>query len=423
MIVVSFRRILQSLSPGGQNAPDPSDAWERWFLVWHVLFYGGLASTIFAVLLTDTNSMPDFLLTVGLSFVFGIWYWVFVVRHPERRQQLKPMLTYFAGAFVLFFVLVNLHYAFYLMASILFLQVFTLFSLRWVFPGAVALLGMLLVLESVTDPPDEWNNLYGVVSLLVTLGMGVALAVFLHAISEQSRERRQLIGALQATRTELASQERRRGILEERQRVAREIHDTLAQQFTSIVMMLEAADQVFPDDHAKGRRYLDRATGTARDGLEESRRLIWALRPEALEDVALAEAITREADRCSKELGLDIAVEVTGDARKTDPDIEVALLRAVQEALVNIRKHAKATKVVITLSYLDETIALDVVDNGLGFDGRRLLNGERRGDRTGFGLTGMRERVEILGGSLAVESEPGTGTAISVALPMPTPAA
>ncbi len=219
----------------------------------------------------------------------------------------------------------------------------------------------------------------------------------------------------------LVEEARRAGILRERQRMAHEIHDTLAQGFTSIVMNLEAAEGIMPPTSDRARHHLDQARLTARESLTEARRLVWALRPEALEKASLPEALNRLADRWSKESGVTAGVTVTGKPRPLSPDIEATVFRTAQEALANVRKHADASRVALTLSYMGDTLALDARDNGVGFDPSRTAMEARDRTSGGFGLKGMRERIEQAGGSLSVESAPGEGSTLAVELPMIAP--
>ncbi|NWF80004.1 MAG: sensor histidine kinase [Chloroflexi bacterium] len=231
--------------------------------------------------------------------------------------------------------------------------------------------------------------------------------------AQLAEERRQTIAALEAARRELAAAERAAGVLEERQRLARDIHDTLAQSFTSIVMHLEAAEPQLERVSDSAHRHVGQARQSARDGLAEARRLVWALRPEALDQASLPEALERLAGRWSEASGVAATTTITGAPRPLPAEVEVTLLRVAQEALANVRKHARATTVTLTLSFMDDALLLDVQDDGVGF-----VSGVAPGARGegGFGLTGMRERVARLGGSLSVESAPGEGTTVVVEL-------
>lgn len=210
---------------------------------------------------------------------------------------------------------------------------------------------------------------------------------------------------------------RQAGVLRERQRLAHEIHDTLAQGFTSIVMNLEAVEETEPPASETARRHLEGARQVARDSLSEARRLVWALRPEGLDRRSLAEALESLSERWAEQTGVSIRANVTGTPRGLPPEAEVALLRVAQEALGNVHKHAGAQGAALTLSYMDDLVVLDVLDDGAGFDTCAPKNAVGAQDSGGFGLRSMRERVETLGGRFSVDSSPGGGTSLTVELP------
>jgi signal transduction histidine kinase len=225
--------------------------------------------------------------------------------------------------------------------------------------------------------------------------------------------------ALMLENLRLVEQAQRAGVSSERQRLSHEIHDTLAQGFTSIVMNLEAAEGMLPSGLSSVQQYLDQARSIARDSLAEARRLMWALRPESLEHSSLPEALARLAESWSEESGATASTTVTGTPHPLTPEIEVTLLRVAQEALTNCRKYAQASQVMMTLSYMNNLVTLNVQDDGVGFDPTRLSGKEPSAQSMGgFGLKGMRERVEQLRGTLLVESEPGEGTTLMVAIPV-----
>ena len=211
---------------------------------------------------------------------------------------------------------------------------------------------------------------------------------------------------------------RQAGVLRERQRMAHEIHDTLAQGFTSIVMNLEAAEGVISSNPNRVQHHLDQARLTARESLTEARRLVWALRPEALESVPLPEALQSLADSWSAKSGITAGIATTGTPCPLPSEVEATLFRVAQEALNNARKHAEgASRAALTLSYMGDVVALDARDDGAGFEPARELGKTRDRNSGGFGLMGMRERVEGVGGTLSVESAPGEGTTLTVELP------
>jgi len=216
----------------------------------------------------------------------------------------------------------------------------------------------------------------------------------------------------------LVEQARQAGVSEERQRLAHEIHDTLAQGFTSIVMHMEAAEQALAAEPQKARHHVTMARQTARENLSQARRLVWALRPKALERASLAEAVSRVVRRWSEASGVEADTVITGAVTSLHPSVEIVLLRAVQEALANVRKHAQAGRVTVTLSYVGDLVLLDVQDDGAGFDPAAAGDGHGEPDDGGYGLPTMKERCQRLGGELSIESEPGQGTTIALSIPI-----
>jgi signal transduction histidine kinase len=219
---------------------------------------------------------------------------------------------------------------------------------------------------------------------------------------------------------QLLEQARAAGITEERQRLAGEIHDTLAQGLTGIITQLEAAEHTRqrPEESS---RHLDQARELARSSLTEARRSVRALRPEQLEDASLPDALITLAREWKQRSMVCAEVHVTGIRVRTCADIEATLFRVAQEALSNVGKHARASKVRVTLTYLEDTVLLDVVDDGVGIaQGRTDRDPE---NPCGFGLIGMRERLARVGGELTVESTPGVGTTVNATVPLPRSAA
>jgi signal transduction histidine kinase len=158
---------------------------------------------------------------------------------------------------------------------------------------------------------------------------------------------------------------------------------------------------------------MDRARETARSSLEQARRVVQDLRPDLLEKMSLPDAIQRNAQRWSEETGIPVRMTTTGSPVSLHPNIEVTLLRASQEALNNIRKHAQATRTQLTLSYMGDTVMLDVQDDGVG-----LGETEPSYRSGGYGLRAMQERARQYGGSVELESDPGEGTTLVVTIPL-----
>src|SRR5919106_6377093 len=392
---------------------------DRWQRYWSRLFYGLLVvSTGIAV--ADVESDGRRLAIVSLAAALALWY-----RHALARDGrvvlgtgVRPLVAA-AGAAALWSSLLVLHGLFVLlMFSAYHLACSTPMPARRALPGIAAVSAILVTTESVRQGGFEPLQL--VFYAAVTLALGLFIA-FMQAIHQQSEERRRLISELETTQGELAESERRAGALAERQRLAREIHDTLAQGFASIVTLYEAAraDLAKRPQVALGR--LEEIGRTARSSLSEARRVVWALRPEALEEGTLADALEQLVRDFRSETGLDATSTVTGNRRELERAAEATLLRVAQEALANVRQHARASKVALTLTNLEDALLLDICDDGVGFDPE--LVGEHAGKRPagGFGLDGMRERLEQHGGTPTIESAPSAGTTIAAALPRVPP--
>jgi signal transduction histidine kinase len=198
-------------------------------------------------------------------------------------------------------------------------------------------------------------------------------------------------------------------MLAERQRLAGDIHDTLAQGFTSIVMLLQAAEAELGQDQDAARRHLRLAAETARENLSEARTLVAALAPAQLEGGQLDDALHRLAGQAAEQSGTVADFAVGGAPRPLPTATEVVLLRVCQEALANVRKHANAHRAWVRLCYSPSAVRLEVRDDGAGFD-PAATNG-------GYGLRGMRARVDEAGGNLTVRSAPGAGTSVNVEVP------
>jgi len=398
-----------------KHAPDlPPPAWMRWLPLWHGLAYL-LTLGVTIVALVTVHPWQIRVLVV-LSILFWLGWYSGCVRVDPLWWGRHTVLTgaYLLVGWVLWIELSWLNATCIALLCVLYTQIFLFVALPWKGILAFALTGLNLGLEILVN--GGWAPVF-----LVFFGISIlciVLALFVASVIQQSAMERRLIGELEEKRQELAREERRAGVAEERQRLAYEIHDTLAQGFTSIVMHLEAADVVLPKDVSMARLHVDQARLTARENLAEARRLMWALQPEALGRAPLCEALTTLTDHWARESGLAAVATTTGNPRALRPEYEHTLLRATQEALTNVRKHAHASQVTVTLSYMDDIVTLDVQDDGRGFvwEDTRYVS-ERVGQASGFGLTGLRARVERLGGTLMIESAPGEGTTIAVALP------
>jgi signal transduction histidine kinase len=209
----------------------------------------------------------------------------------------------------------------------------------------------------------------------------------------------------------LAKQEQQATLINERNRMAREIHDTLAQGFTGIVIQLEAAEDVLEDEPEEAHAHLEKARSLARDSLAEARRSVWALHPEVLESTDLADALEQIVMQLTENTTIQTHVKITGEPHRLSQAVESNLLRIGQEAITNALKYGQATTIQIKLDYTQESVALVVRDDGRGMD--TTLHETHNG----FGLISMRERAEHLGGTFSFSSQLGQGTTVRVIVP------
>lgn len=368
-------------------------------------------------MLRDDNQAAPVWLVGLLTSVLLLWHWGgFRLAYKDLALWEERTIARFIiiiGDILLWFVLVNISWAYYFALFGLFGQVFRHLPIRYA-ATAIILLTTAIIFEQLTDTGEIFSLTNPTVWSFIFIGVAtILLGIWVTAIIEQSTRRRRLIDQIEETQAELAASERRAGVLEERQRMAREIHDTLAQGFTSIIMHLEAADQFLSGDTDKLQKHLDQARSTARDSLNQARRVVQDLKPGQLEQHSLPDAIERTAVRWGEETGIPVTMIRTGSPVSLHPSIEVTLLRAAQEALNNVRKHSQATAVQLTLSYMSDVIILDVQDNGVGLNGAAPspLSG-------GYGLQAMRERASLCNGEVILESEPGEGTTVVITIPL-----
>jgi signal transduction histidine kinase len=334
---------------------------QGWRLAWHGFFYLLLAVATAASLAGDPATDAAHTMRLLPAAGLGAWHWVWQI--GPRRTSGQAVRVYLLGATVLWAVLTVVDPEFLILG----LAVFAPFCLQHVGVAAVLTLVVVggVVWQWQTDPAGFAWPAVAVPLLLAAAGLLSAGTV--QAIVRRSRQRQRLVEQLRATRADLAAAERQAGVLAERQRLARELHDTLAQGFASVVLLLEAAEESLATGHPAGP-HVHRALRSARDNLADSRRVVWALRPQALTDRALPDALERLARQLTEQAAITAEVVVAGTVRPLDDKVEDTLLRITQEALANTRRHAAASRVTITLSYLDDVVMVDVADDGVGFD-------------------------------------------------------
>jgi signal transduction histidine kinase len=344
--------------------------------------------------------------TLVVVVLTAVWLPLLIPLFPRRKAHPWAAAGYYAGVLAGALVLVARNDLFTGFASFGYPLAFVLFPARWGFFAVAATAVLPMLVHGSDRQTPAW------VLVASVAGPLLYAAWFVGAESEKRRKANTRLEAALAENAglhaQLLTRAREAGVLDERQRMAREIHDTLAQGLTGIVTQLQAADR--EDGPDRDRRLLQVRT-LARDSLSEARRAVQALRPEPLAGSRLPEALSDLAARVAEASGVAVSAETTGEVRPLLPEVEVTLYRVAQEALANAEKHAKASRIGLTLSYSDDVVLLDVVDDGVGF-----RPGDR-GDGTGFGLEAMRHRVQRVAGTLSVESTPGDGTAVSAQVP------
>lgn len=273
-------------------------------------------------------------------------------------------------------------------------------------------------------PSSAWQAVAFVGLFVLNFGLYVFFDRQERRQQELSDERERTIAALESANARLAEamaenerlqsrlleQAREAGVHAERERLALEIHDTIAQSLAGIVTQLRAAENGSGSSEAVARR--QRAADLAQDALTEARRSVQGLLPHRLDDTDLPTAVEDVVADWGQATEVAAAVLLDGEPVALHRDIEATVLRVVQEALANVDKHAQAGRVVVTLAYMEDLVTLDVRDDGRGF-----ANGTAEAG-PGVGLRGMRQRAARIAGRVAVESEPGAGTAVSLQVPV-----
>lgn len=406
--------------PGTTADLAPSDAswrsdrahfWARSLRGWDLAFYAMWALGVAAFLFEPPSSNPPVAFGLATFAVLLVAYLV-LGRRAAITGDLRLALAYLAVMFASVCVVVSVSDTGTLLLFIAYSQVWYFASSR---RAGVLLTVVLTILVFTTfGLQSDISSLAEAGSLITQAGIVVAFSVLLGLwvtqVSEQSEGRADLLTQLEEAQADAAASHHAAGVLAERERMAREIHDTLAQGFTSVIMLSQTAGaDLRRGDPAQAAERLSLIERTARENLAEARALVAASAPVGLDGSTLVEALERLARRFGQETGVRVRVVADDALAGLARDREVILLRAAQEALSNVRRHAKASTVDLVLAAAPGgAVRLEVVDDGQGMDPAAV---------EGFGLRGMRERVASGGGLLAVTSDVGLGTRVQVTLP------
>lgn len=355
-----------------------------------------------------------------------------LVRVHERsvdtpRGAWWPDVAWIVGLTVLWVVLLWLSpAALWVAFPLMILQLHVLGPRRGVV--AVVLTAVVAVADGLltrSGPGEPWTGY--VLGPLLGAAVAVGVVLGIEAFVREAQSRQRTVDELTRARRHLAVAERERAVTDERARLARDIHDTLAQSLSAIELLLRAAEDAVGSDETRARALVGQARSAARDGLAEARRVVQDLTPADLDRTTLLGALRRVAERTAggrdgtRSRPLAVSVQAGGTPRPLPVPLETALLRIAQSALANVDEHAGASRAEVTLTYAPESVTLRVVDDGVGLDPAPAVPataGSGTPGGRGFGIPAMRSRVRELGGELALEGPAGAGTALTVTLPV-----
>lgn len=385
-----------------------SHVWDRAFGPWDLYFGVVWTATAAFVLGADFPALPYRILAVVLLALLVPWY--LGAGRPllllEPGAAPRRSVRYLVVELALFLPAASLVGETRLITFALAPHCFMLLPLRRAI-AAVALVSLPPVAGwALLWRPDAHAVFGSAIGALVTFAFSAFSGTWTLRIIQQSQERASLIAELDASREEVARLSAERGAHAERERMSREIHDTLAQGFTSLLMLVQAVQSELDTDPAQARRHLELMASTARQNLAEARALVAGGAPADLDGGSLPDAVRRLAARHDP----PATVTVTGHARALPPALEVVALRACQESLANAAKHAgPGTPVRIALAYGQDVLTVSVRDSGRGFD--------PAAPSPGYGLRGLRARAAEAGGTASVDSAAPGGTTVTVTLP------
>jgi signal transduction histidine kinase len=397
-------------TPSSSRA-DFSAMWRRQQPVWHAVFAVVWLAAVVVVLVEapgQAGRAPSLALLGLIMAAYAV-----MGRRALVHEDLRWAVAYhlIAWSALLAVLWLDPGTQSWLLFFVLFPQLWAMLPVRWSVAACVLVVLTFFLVRWATVDFDAADLPAGVVSGLVSMGLSLALGLFISRIVSEAELRARTIDELRATQTRLAAVERERGVHEERERLSREIHDTLAQGFTSVVALSRAAQAALArGDDTTARERLTLIERTASDNLDEARLIVAELTPGHLQSRTLGEALVRLGAAVSSENGLRAEVHVAGEPVPLGGTTEVVILRTAQEALSNVRRHAHAGHADLTLTYEDpQRVVLEVRDDGCGFD-----PGAPRG---GFGLDGVDARAAEVGGCVRLHSEPGAGTTLRLEVP------
>ena len=344
---------------------------------------------------------------IGLVLLVGVLVATYLIGPRFVRSQSSPRLAsmiWLSMIALLWVVLVLISAEFIWLAFVLWMLAGHVLNLAAGISFSVIVLFLAIAIPWTQSGPPHAAAIIGPgVGMLFAFGVSRGQLQLIHL----AQERADLLTSLIRAQDELAVSQREAGALAERTRLSRDIHDTLAQGFASILLLARAGLSTDSDSE----QLLTQIARTAGENLEESRRIVAALTPAALEEQPLVAALDRLATRLEEETGISTHLETTG-VPTLAIEQEIAMLRVAQSALANVRQHSAAQQVQISVSADDDILTLSVIDDGHGFDAQRKPDSE-----SGYGLAAMRTRLAELGGHLEVSTST-TGTTLLATVPI-----
>jgi signal transduction histidine kinase len=380
----------------------------RWFGLWDGFFAVSYLVTALLVAISDAPQIHHFI-AIGALTLIAPWY-AALGRRLMITKEYGPGNLLFALVLMLLFAVATAAdltstYALFAASPMLIMSL----------PMRQA--AVLVTATSLWPVAVAWLN--GAVSVwrllplsLITIPLSLLLGLWISRVVRQNKERGGLIEELRRSQERVAKLSHEAGVAAERERLAREVHDTLAQSLISVISLVETAESEVRAAPDLACEHLALAGQVARDSLAEARDFVAARTPPALRGGSLEQAVRRQADGLITETGLDVRCSVRGQEQALPMAVNVVLLRSVQEAIANIRKHATGARTVDVVMAFDEgTVRLEIRDDGEGFT--------PDGMHEGYGLRGMRARVAEIDGTATVTSHPGEGTLVEVSVPVP----
>jgi signal transduction histidine kinase len=395
--------------PLGQSAHALDEMWRGQLRWWHALFAVLVVTTAVVMVAEDKPHLAWRLaIVVGIGVAYAVWG-----RRGLGERSPVAGVVYLAVAWVLMVVLMALDGT-----GTAWILTFGLFPQTWaILPRNKAALTVVLAVVGIAvvriwQGPRTVDELVGIaISTVIMLVLSLTLGLFIDRIVREADTRATTIDELRRTQAQLAAAERDQGVAGERERISREIHDTLAQGFTSVVTLARATESALDrGDLDAVRARLQLIEQTASDNLSEARLIVAELTPGHLQSRTLSEALQRLVDAVAAETGMSGRLRVEGDPVVLPANSDVVLLRTAQEGLANVRRHSGARSFEVFLSYAaDGPVAMTVTDDGVGF--------ARDAASRGYGLDGATARAAEVGGSFEVSSEPGSGARLRVEVP------